>query len=78
MVDSQIYSELIKQLDHLPIVQQRRVLEYARSLLSSPTTPRGIPGKELLRFAGTISKEDGQAMMDAIEEECERVDADEW
>ncbi len=39
---------------------------------------KGTPGKDLLRFAGTIPAEDVDEMMRAIEEMCERVDPDEW
>jgi hypothetical protein len=78
MVDSQIRDELVKQLDQLPASLQRRVLEFARSLSSPTPIQRGTPGREWLRFAGTITPEDGQAMIDAIEAGCEQVDADEW
>jgi len=78
MVDSQIHEQIVKELDHLPLPLQQRVLEFARSLSSPPVTPRGIPGRELLRFAGTISSEDCQAMLEAIEEGCEQVDPNEW
>jgi hypothetical protein len=76
MVDSQLHAELVKQLDHLSLPQQQWVLEYARSLLSSSSTPRGrgIPGAELPKFAGTISPEDCKKMMDAINAGCEHVD----
>jgi hypothetical protein len=36
--------------------------------------PRGTPGRELLKFAGILSREEAKAMMDAIEEGCERID----
>jgi hypothetical protein len=39
--------------------------------------PQGIPGRELLRFAGTIPAEDLDEMARVIEEECERTDPDE-
>jgi hypothetical protein len=38
----------------------------------------GIPGSELLSFAGTISPADLAAMSQAIEEGCERVDPHDW
>lgn len=38
--------------------------------------PKGTPGKDLLRFAGTISAEDADEMMRAIEEGCERIEPD--
>jgi len=38
------------------------------------SSPKGIPGKQLLRFAGTIDHDDIQAIEQAIEAECEKVD----
>jgi len=78
MVDAQVQTELLKQLDQLPIAQQQQVLEYARTLAAQPPEPRGIPFHELLKFAGTISPEDCKAMTEAIEEGCEQVDPDGW
>jgi hypothetical protein len=38
----------------------------------------GLPGEEMLRFAGTISRDDLDQMERIIEEECERIDPEEW
>ena len=38
----------------------------------------GTPGKQLLRFAGSIPPEDLKLMQEAIEQDCERVDINEW
>lgn len=38
---------------------------------------QGVPGNTLLSFAGTISPKDLSLMENAIEQECEKVDADE-
>ncbi len=78
MAESQLRDELVKQLDQLSVPLQQKVLDFARSLSKTSATPLGTPGREWLRFAGTISREDGQAMIDAIEAGCEQVDADEW
>jgi putative addiction module component (TIGR02574 family) len=43
-----------------------------------PAAPRGVPGRDLLRFAGTIDAESARAMEQAIEEGCERIDLEEW
>jgi hypothetical protein len=40
--------------------------------------PVGVPGASLLRFAGAISIEDLDSMTQAIEQGCERTDANEW
>jgi len=40
--------------------------------------PKGVPGKQLLRFAGAIQKDDLQAITQTIEAGCERIDLNEW
>jgi hypothetical protein len=70
-------SEAIKErVDRLPADVQRKILELLDALVS--TTPKGVPGKSLLKFSGIISSEDAQVMVNAVEEGCERVDIDEW
>jgi hypothetical protein len=76
MAASPVKPELLNQLSLLDVEQQQRVLEFARSLTSG--TPRGVPGKDLLRFGGTIDAEDLKLMEQAIEEDCERIDPDDW
>ena len=76
MIDIALQNELLKQIDELPSDLQKQVLLFAKNLKSS--APCGTPGSELLRFSGTISDEDAQEMMKAIEEGCEQIDYDEW
>ena len=45
--------------------------------LSQPTQQKGIPGKKLVSFAGTISRQDLETMAQAIEESCESI-GNEW
>jgi hypothetical protein len=71
-----IEQEILKELDRLPPELQRQVLEFTRSLTLS--TPKGVPGQQLLRFAGVLNTEDAQAMTQVIEAECERVDSNAW
>jgi hypothetical protein len=78
MIDGVLQEELLKKLDRLSPAMQRRVLDYASSLKESKATLRGTHGRELLQFAGILSPEEAKAMMDAIEEGCERIDPDEW
>ena len=78
MVDAQVQTELLKQLDQLPIAQQQRVLDFARSLSRRHRKPLVFLARELLKFAGTISPEDCKAMMEAIEEGCEQIDYESW
>ena len=55
-------------VDKLSSADQARVLQYVRSL---ERPMKGVPGRDLLKFAGTISLEDLEIMKQAIEEaEC--------
>ena len=75
-VDPTIQTELLSYVGQLGSADQARVVSFARTLVKSPV--HGTPGKELLKFAGTISPEDAQDMIEAIEEGCEQIDANEW
>lgn len=71
------YSPLVEQIIHavmrLTPDAQQKVLNFTSAL-----RPQGVPGKELLRFAGTIAPDDLALMTQAIETECERIDLNEW
>lgn len=71
-----IIEQVVEQLESLPENLQRRVLEFVQSLKGSAF--RGVPGKQLIRFAGFIPLDDLQLMRQAIESGCEQVDLDEW
>lgn len=76
MADNRIKDELLKALDDMPVELQQKLLSFAASL-NRPLS-NGTPIAKLLRFAGTISREDGEAMMKAIDEGCEQVDINGW
>ena len=76
MLDAAIQSDLLKEVERLSPPLQRKVVDFAHSLATS--RPRGTPAKQLLKFAGFLSPEVAKAMMDAIEDGCERIDANEW
>jgi hypothetical protein len=71
-----IIDEVVEQLKVMPQHLQWQVLEFVRALVKAEV--RGTPGQKLLRFAGSISPDDLQLMREAIEQNCERVDVDEW
>ena len=73
-MSSQIARRIEKELGVLSDELQRQVLKYMQTLKGAP--PRGVSGKELLRFAGAIPPRDLLRMSRAIEAGCERVDAD--
>ena len=56
MINMTVEKQLREQLEDLPAEQQHRVLEFARSLVKAKG--HGVPGKDLLRFAGAIEAED--------------------
>jgi len=70
MTSAQIKQKLLERLDQLSEAEQRKVLEYAESL----SVLRGTPGKDLLKFFGTIEPDDCRRIEEAIEAGCERVD----
>ena len=74
MVDASIQNELYNALGQLPVAQQHEVLEFARNL----ATPQGVPGSDLLQFAGSIDDVELEKMTRAIEDGCEKVDSNEW
>jgi hypothetical protein len=75
-MDTPIVGKVIEQMKALPYEMQWRVLEFTRALALS--SPRGVAGNQLLRFAGAVAMDDLDLMREAIEQGCERVDADEW
>lgn len=73
MANASIKDDLIAQIEGLSPDLQRRVLDYAKSL-----SPKGVIGRELLRFEGVIPAAELQLMSKAIEEGCEKVEIGEW
>ncbi len=71
-----IEKELREQITRLQEDQQLRLLEFARSL--ADPRGRGEAGRTLLRFAGTIAKDDIVTIEAAIDHGCEIVNSNEW
>ena len=76
MLNPSIEKEIISQLNKLPLEKQQQALHFVRALTRAK--PPGIPGKDLLRFAGVIEPSDLQVMARVIEEDCEKVNLNEW
>ena len=68
MVTATISKNLISQIDKLPYDLQLRVLDFAKAL-----TPKGIKGKDILRFSGAINPDDLGLMSNAIENKIGRA-----
>ncbi|MCL5673277.1 MAG: hypothetical protein M1407_01475 [Deltaproteobacteria bacterium] len=72
-INTHIKENIVNQIDMLPYALQLRVLDFVTSL-----SPKGVKGKSLLRFKGTISANDLREISKAIEEGCEKADINEW
>ena len=70
-----ISKQILDELDNLSLQEQVKALNFTKSLAG--TMPVGVPGKNLLDSAGTISSEDAKIMLEAIKE-CRQVDLNEW
>jgi hypothetical protein len=73
MATVSLKDNLIAQIDKLPHDHQLRVLDFLKAL-----SPKGIEGKDLLHFIGSVSDDDLQLMSKAIEEGCEKIEINEW
>lgn len=71
-----VKEQILSDLDRLSPEQQKQAAEFVRELVSS--LPKGTPGRDLVPFVGTLDDTSAREMMGAIEEGCERVDADGW
>ncbi len=76
MLNVTVKKEIINQIGRLDYEHQRRVLDFVRAL--AVTNPKGVPGKQLLSFAGTFPADDLKVMKQAIEDSCEKVNLNEW
>jgi len=76
MTQASLEQEILTHLHKLAPAQQRQVLVFVRTLAS--VAPVGVPGHELLPFAGAVEKAELDAMAQAIEDGCEQVNPDEW
>ena len=65
-----IVDKVIEQMAGMPNEMQWRVLEFTRALALS--SPRGVAGSQILRFAGAIASDDLERMREAIEQGVDR------
>ena len=68
--------EIVTRVDKLPPEMQEQVLRFVASLDATPL--KGESGAALRQFAGSLDASSAQQMIQAIEEDCERVDASAW
>jgi hypothetical protein len=68
--------EIAKRVGRLPSDLQKRVLNFVASLDTPELT--GEKGGALRQFSSSLDAVSARQMTEAIEEECERVDAGAW
>ena len=74
-----LLEKAITQIKNLPESEQNAIAQIVLNILNnSKYSIKGVQGKELIKFAGTISSDDLQLMSQAILKDCERIDINEW
>ena len=68
--------ELRTELERLPPSKQMEVLKFARALKSQSAI--GVPGAQYQPWTNPFDPADLAEMESAIDEDCERIDANEW
>ena len=71
-----LIADRVRELVALLPENLQQVLEYANEL--SQATPRGIPVRDFQAVTGLLSDEDAEAILHAIEQDCEQINPDEW
>ena len=72
-----VKEQIDRELDVLTVDKQKKVLDFIVCLRGSGIPP-GVPGKRLIKFAGSLSEEDGEELSQIIQEGCEKIDYNEW
>ena len=77
--DEDIKQRVIENLDALDRTGKLEVLDLSETLSSRARLPAEQDTRAaLLKYAGTISREDLDLISEAIEEGCEKVDEEGW
>jgi hypothetical protein len=71
-----VRQEIARKVDNLPPDLQVQVLRFVASL--STSAPVGENGEALLQFSSSLDSLSARQMIQAIEQECEQVEAGEW
>lgn len=71
-----VQQEIAKRVEQLPPDMQAQVLRFVATLTAA--APIGENGAALRQFSRSIDSASARQMMEAIDKECERVDAGDW
>ena len=80
MINPPLEKELLNHLRQLNVSQQVMILDYVRFLASQgDSLPEGAPAEQVIEAAKDLFDElDIKEIATAIEEDCERIDVNEW
>jgi hypothetical protein len=73
-VTKTVKDEILEEVARMDAPRQQKVLDFARRL----TVSAGTPGRDLVRFVGSIDPADLDAMAHAIQEGCEKIEPNGW
>jgi len=76
MRESSAKDALLEELKRLGEPDRRRVLDYARAL--GAKAPKGVSGKSLRTYVGSLPEADAASIAAAIEDGCEKVNLGAW
>lgn len=74
MEKTEIRQQILSALDHLNQRQQERLLAFIKSLIERKSKSK----PDIIKMSGTIEKDYLNLMEKAIEEDCEKINSDEW
>ena len=76
MVTASIVDKVVNRMKVMTQHLQSQVLKFVQSL--EEPKMKGTPGRQLLKFAGSVASDDLCLMSKAIDEDCAQVDSDGW
>ncbi len=76
MVSTNLPEQIAEVVEDLDATSRQQVLDFARALQSRQ--PKGVPGRDLVKFAGTMTTEEADDLQAVIDEGCGQVDPHGW
>jgi hypothetical protein len=75
-MENPVIARVLERMEWLPTDLQQLVLDFVQTLQTS--AQQGLPGKEMLQFAGAIPADDIGHMRRVVTVACEQVPVNEW
>ena len=74
MISNTLTTEILRNLNFLGHGEQNQVLKYVKSLVEKKKEKKA----DYMKYFGSIDEDDIALMEKAIQEDCERIDYNEW